>query len=258
MEDFNDDGDLPPPYSAAVNASSTVSAQHADPRAYSSLFACHVADLRAQITASQAARASARDDRDSYILSLIVPYMEDFFAFISEIHPTPKLAVATLVPDAAIGKDWKFNDEDEKRAGVVRKLIRVRDASKKKKMEDSYPAEKGSHGGDDVDGAGPSFWWENEGTARRLAKHLQPERPAGAKNTQIVTDRNSNKKSGFRGLFRRSSDIVESAAAVVEERDGVVLTARAEEVTFRRENELGIWETQTGWGIVVRVRIQSV
>lgn len=32
------------------------------------------------------------------------------------------------------------------------------------------------------------------------------------------------------------------------------MTVRAEEVSFRRENELGIWESRNGYGIVVRVR----
>ncbi|KAK1753109.1 hypothetical protein QBC47DRAFT_52763 [Echria macrotheca] len=40
--------------------------------------------------------------------------------------------------------------------------------------------------------------------------------------------------------------------------DRVSVTVRAEEVTFRRENEWGIWESLTGFGIVVRVRVRKL
>ncbi|RFU81414.1 nad-dependent epimerase dehydratase family [Trichoderma arundinaceum] len=252
---LEDGGDLPPPYSPSVNP--TNAAQRADGRSYSSsLFSSHVAGLRDQISASQAARVSARDDHDSCILSLIVPYVEDFLSSISEVHPTPRLSEATLVPDAAIGEDWQFNDEDEKREGEFRRLIRVRD-TKKKDGNSSSRSEKGS------DGTGsrpsPSLWWESESTARRLAKHLQPERPAGPKSVQTPDNgrTNRNKKSGIWGLFRKSDEAVRPAVPAAEEpEDGVSMTARAEEVTFRRENELGLWETMTGWGIVLPADIQ--
>ncbi|KAK4076923.1 uncharacterized protein Triagg1_3890 [Trichoderma aggressivum f. europaeum] len=260
--DFEDGNDLPPPYSPSANPTSSASAQHSDARP-SSIFSSHVAGLRSEITASQAARASARDDRDSYVLSLIVPYMEYFLSSISEIHPTPRLAEATFVPDAAIGEGWKFSDEDERRAGEFRTLIRVRENTKKgdgqtKKKTDGYAL---SEGGDD--GTSPSLWWENEDMARRLAKHLQPQRPASIpKNTQSIRDRcasqaNGSKKSGIWGLFKKSDEPVRPAPPAAEEpKDDVVMTAKAEQVTFRKENEFGLWETLTGFGIVVRVRIR--
>ncbi|PTB49564.1 hypothetical protein M431DRAFT_500038 [Trichoderma harzianum CBS 226.95] len=256
MEDGND---LPPPYSPIVNPASSASVQVSDARP-SSIFSSHVAGLRSEISTSQAARASARDDRDSYVLSLIVPYMEDFLSSISEIHPTPRLAEATFVPDAAIGESWKFSDEDEKRAGEFRTLIRVRENTKKgdgqtKKKADGYTLSSRSEGDDDE--RRPSLWWENEDMARRLAKHLQPQRPAPApRNTQSIRDRcasqaNSSKKSGIWGLFKKSDEPVRPAAPAVEEpKDDVVMTAKAEEVTFRKENEFGLWETLTGFGIV--------
>ncbi|KAH6608283.1 nad-dependent epimerase dehydratase family [Trichoderma cornu-damae] len=259
-----EDGDLPPPYSASANP---------DARSHSaSLLSSHVAGLRDRISASQAARASARDDRDGYVLSLIVPYLEDFLSSVSQMDPTPRLAEATLVPDAAISEDWKFSDEDEKRGGEFRTLIRVRETQKKKKQADggAMPSrpEKSSARSAPSDGTGsrpmiPPLWWESENAARRLAKHLQPERPAAAKSAPMLRDgdcgASSNKKSGLWGLFKKSDKAAQQVVPPTTEGsgDGVTMTARAEEVTFRRENELGIWETMTGWGIVVRVRIQS-
>jgi hypothetical protein len=40
------------------------------------------------------------------------------------------------------------------------------------------------------------------------------------------------------------------------EDDAVKMTVRAEEVTFRRENDFGVWESMSGWGIVVTVRVR--
>lgn len=257
---FEDDGDLPPPYSPSANPSSTTSTQHPDPQSYSSLFSSHVANLRTQISASQAYRASVTDDRDSYVLSIIYPHVEEFISSISEIYPTPRLAEAVLVPDAAVSNGWKFNDEDDKRDGEYRTLIRVCEAKKKDGNDEKkqWPSEKGSGSRNETnDNTSPALWWESESTALRLAKHLQPQRPASSTDGQAAKDR-SSKKSGIRGLFKRSEDIPQNIASK-EERpvERVTMTTRAEEVTFRKENECGIWETRTGWGIILRVRIRS-
>jgi hypothetical protein len=36
--------------------------------------------------------------------------------------------------------------------------------------------------------------------------------------------------------------------------DRVEMVVRAEEVTFRKENEFGVWESMSGFGIVVTVK----
>ncbi|KAL6901099.1 hypothetical protein GGI43DRAFT_404030 [Trichoderma evansii] len=248
------DGDLPPPYSASANTSNTTPAQHPDPQSYSSLFSSQVANLRTQISASQAYRASVTDDRDSYVLSIIFPYVEEFIASISEIHPTPRLAEATIVPDAAVSNGWKFNDEDDKRDGEYRTLIRVCEAKKKDGNDEKkqWPSEKSTGSSDD------ELWWESESTARRLAKHLQPQRPAPSSTDIQASKDRSSKGSGLRGLFKRSENVPQYVASKEERHvERVTMTTRAEEVTFRKENEFGIWETRTGWGIVMRVRIHS-
>ncbi|KAL7920628.1 hypothetical protein ACQKWADRAFT_298019 [Trichoderma austrokoningii] len=258
-----EDDDLPPPYSPSANLStSTSTQQHPDPQSYSSLFSSQIANLRTQIPASQAHRASITDDRDAYVLSIIFPYVEEFLSSISKIYPTPRLAEAILVPDAAVSNGWKFNDEDDKRDGEYKTLIRVCEANKKDGNDEKkqWPPEKGSHSTNETnDGTDSALWWDSESTALRLAKHLQPPRPASSSPTdgQAAKDR-SSKKPGIRGLFKRSGDVPQNIASK-EERpvERVTMTARAEEVTFRKENEFGIWETRTGWGIIMRVRIYS-
>ncbi|POR33828.1 UDP-glucose 4-epimerase [Tolypocladium paradoxum] len=102
--------------------------------------------------------------------------------------------------------------------------------------------------------------------ARRLAKHLQPARAAPPVDRQTVrahvAQAKESSKSSRWGLFKKdepplpppASSPAPSASAG---RDAVTMSAGAEEVTFRRENEMGIWESTTGWGIVVRVRIRN-
>ncbi|KAL7895507.1 hypothetical protein HDV63DRAFT_381632 [Trichoderma sp. SZMC 28014] len=260
MDRLEDDGDLPPPYSPSTNPSSSTATQHPDPQSYSSLFSSHVANLRAQISASQAYRASVTDDRDSYILSIIYPHVEEFISSISEIFPTPRLAEAILVPDAAVSDGWKFNDEDDKRDGEYRALIRVCEVKKKDGSDEKkqWPSEKGSGSNENSDGTSPALWWESERTALRLAKHLQPQRPASSSTDgQPAKDRNG-KMPAIWGLFKRPENVPQNVASK-EERpvERVTMTTKAEEVTFRKENEFGIWETKTGWGIVLRVRIHS-
>jgi hypothetical protein len=35
------------------------------------------------------------------------------------------------------------------------------------------------------------------------------------------------------------------------------MVVRADEVTFRKENDFGVWESRTGYGIVVRIRVKK-
>lgn len=185
--------------------------------------------------------------------------MEEFLSSISEVYPTPRLAEAILVPDAAVSNGWKFNEEYDKRDGEYRTLIRVCEATKKDGNDEKkqWPSEKGS-GNSINDETMPALWWDSESSALRLAKHLQPQRPAASStNGQAAKDR-SSKKSGLRGLFKRSGDVPQHVASKEERHvERVTMTTRAEEVTFRKENELGIWETKTGWGIIMRVRTHS-
>lgn len=231
------DEDLPPPYSAAPGPA---------PCASSSLFAHHLAGIRAQMLHEQAARLSARDRADGQTLALLVPPVEELLASIAGMHPPPALVEATLVPDGAVGPDWALSDGDERRGGEVRTVVRVRRAEPKLELA----------------GDGHGLWWSDEAAARRLARHLQPERAAPAVDRQTVRARAAQGRRSRWGLFKRDEPPPPpvppvSPPASGPGRDDVTMSAGAEEVTFRRENEMGIWESRTGWGIVVRVRIRS-
>ncbi|KAF4482695.1 hypothetical protein CGGC5_v009012 [Colletotrichum fructicola Nara gc5] len=117
------------------------------------------------------------------------------------------------------------------------------------------------------------WWWADEDMARRLARQLQPEPRLDRTVVRQVVEQviQEKKKARGWGLFRggSSSEAVASSSSSSapppdvsmarqqqQQDEDVSMTVRSEEVTFRRENELGIWESMRGWGIVARVRIR--
>ncbi|ODA80473.1 hypothetical protein RJ55_03431 [Drechmeria coniospora] len=238
----------PPPYSpptALVDSAAPPSAAPSSAAPSSSYFSNHLAGLRGRMHAEQDARLSARDRTDDRTLALVVPHVERLLASVAAIDPAPTLVEATVVPDLALAHDWRPS-EDERRAGETRVLLRVSRPSK-----GAVKAASGGGEGDD------ELWWADEDLARRLAAHLQPEpRPRPPRPT--TTGAPATHRSSRWPLFGRPKlpppppPPPTSGDAV----DDVAMTVAAEEVTFRRENAMGLWETRTGWGLVVRLRIR--
>ncbi|OHE92448.1 hypothetical protein CORC01_12239 [Colletotrichum orchidophilum] len=117
------------------------------------------------------------------------------------------------------------------------------------------------------------WWWSDEGLARRLAKRLQPEPKLDRTVVRAVVEQaKEDKKAGRWGLFRSGAEPSSPLSSSLNlplprqfatpmpppamPEEIVSMTVRAEEVTFRRENEMGIWESMRGFGIVARVRIR--
>ena len=130
-----------------------------------------------------------------------------------------------------------------------------------------------------------ALWWSDEGMARRLAKHLQPARHLTTQPTKpkaVAVQRPPERNSMFSSLFKKqeprpvpapepvgqgpdskenpkmaplfqNSRLGRQRPSDEEARHHVSMQVRAEEVTFRRENEMGLWESRTGWGIMLRV-----
>ncbi|KAI1801443.1 hypothetical protein F4811DRAFT_534420 [Daldinia bambusicola] len=124
-----------------------------------------------------------------------------------------------------------------------------------------------------------TLWWRDEEMTRRLANYLQPKKekkPQVRFNSVVQTvveqrlPPKKEKKSWFWG--KRASDqkppepvvpsplkadtIVDDTQGEQEDK-GADMTVTAQEVAFRQENELGIWESVRGWGIVVTVKVKS-
>lgn len=126
-----------------------------------------------------------------------------------------------------------------------------------------------------------ALWWSDESMARRIAKDLlfEPSTPTRSSTAPSIGSSSSSRTPAMPsqkpGILRTLLDSFNNnpqqvypplpgkapAAPLLpppppppqqKKAGGSTMTVRAEEITFRRENEMGIWESKTGWGIVVR------
>jgi hypothetical protein len=245
--------DLPPPYSPS---SSAALPPRQPSSASPSLFTSQLSNLRQQVSAN----TSARQARDSQILSHLVPYIEDFISSIATFDPTPTRAEAILLPSGAVGHDWQLSDEHETRDGEIREVILVQrhDKLRSDAAGSSKAAYPSSSSASDTD-----LWWSDETMARRLSKHLQPEKPAAERAApQPAPPPKQEKKPSRWKIFSKESYIEARAPSASapnrEPTEDVTMTAKAEEVTFRHENNFGIWESTTGWGIIVQIKLHRI
>ncbi|KAF4471670.1 hypothetical protein FALBO_1405 [Fusarium albosuccineum] len=256
------DEELPPPY---TESGPSVTAQSSQP-SITSIFSSHLNSLPLRILSAQAARTSARDQRDSEILTRLVPHVEDLLSSIAAMEPPPRVVEMTMVPEEAVDEHWVFSDEDQSRTVVRvqedRKLVggQKQPAKPERKQEEKAFDEWGRWE-DEAEDSTPRniLWWSDRDMANRLARYLAPEpvdRRAGKAHVQQAKQ---EKKSARWGLFKKAEPAPPPPPPVQprEEEDPVTMTVKAEEVTFRRENEMGIWEGKTGWGLVVRIKIRQ-
>ncbi|KAL4727165.1 hypothetical protein ACLX1H_006066 [Fusarium chlamydosporum] len=253
QNDAFDDGELPPPY---TESGPSVSTPISEPQqSVATIFSSHLHNLPLRIHSAQAARTSARDQRDSEILTLLVPHVEDMLSSVAAMDPPPRLAETIIVPGDAVGEEWFFEDEDRSRT-VVRvrehhKLISDRKQPPKRESEARKDRAFDDWGRwEDCTTPDPSadnvLWWSDHDMAVRLAKYISPERV----DRQVVKVHvEQAKKSSRWGLFKKNEPQPPPAPKPkVQEEEPVTMVVKAEEVTFRRENDMGIWEGKTGWG----------
>ncbi|KAK1772263.1 hypothetical protein QBC33DRAFT_582754 [Phialemonium atrogriseum] len=119
------------------------------------------------------------------------------------------------------------------------------------------------------------LWWRDEAMAAGAAAHLRPGEPVRVERRQVqaaVENARDGRKKGW-GWMRRRSDAPAARAAAApplvampagpapgpgvaaEVDEPASITVRADEVTFRKESELGVWESMNGFAILVTVRI---
>ncbi|KAI0900723.1 hypothetical protein F4806DRAFT_166530 [Annulohypoxylon nitens] len=119
------------------------------------------------------------------------------------------------------------------------------------------------------------LWWHDEEMTHRLASYLQPKEennvPVEERSVvQVVVEHRIPAKKEKKGwLWGRRTSGQNPASAVTpteteveakrpqEKQKGARMTVAAQEVAFRQENELGIWESFRGWGIVVAVKVKT-
>ncbi|KAK3312916.1 hypothetical protein B0H66DRAFT_485386 [Apodospora peruviana] len=129
-----------------------------------------------------------------------------------------------------------------------------------------FDTEPSSSSGDNHD----TWFFHDEAMAHRLANYLRPEPNLDRRHIQAaVAGVRPSSGSGWRWGRKKQTPAATTqptpAAPVRQqvspllqpgETERASMTVRAEEVTFRKENDFGIWETITGYGIVVAVRVR--
>lgn len=249
---MSNDDDLPPPYSFSSSPGPSVPVQSV-PHILSS----HLSGLPARISLARTAHSSARDEQDAEILALLVPHIEDLLQTFSLMDPTPSRLEMTMVPQDAVGADWEFSDGNR-----LRKLIRVGEPTKGPDVKEKEEEKKTSYddwGNAESSSSDNSLWWEDEALASRLCKHLRYEPPQPKPEPQPVEPPQQRPtKKGWGGFFRKAEPVpVRFQSAPRVQDDGVDFTVQPKTVSFRRENEMGIWESKSGYGLVVRIRVRQ-
>ncbi|RXG42024.1 hypothetical protein VDGE_07597 [Verticillium dahliae] len=231
------DPDAPPSYNEAIFSSPSSSSP---PSPSPTTVSAHLATLPARLRA----RRPALDTHDQDLLTLLIP---DVQAHLAALHaaprrgaPPPRAGQLTLVPAAAVPASWhpseKADGPDE-----LWQTVRVRDgkgvvcdsasddgdvpaaASASAREFDEWGRWEDDAGEGGAAAKKGSWWWRDEELAIRLAGLLRPD--------------------GRRG-------------PALGGRTGDEMKVTAEEVSFRRENEMGLWESMNGWAVVVRITVR--
>lgn len=271
-------GDSPPP------AYPSISPPQPSQTDYITWYLSHLAP---QIRLS---RQRDQSHRDATILSLLTPHITAFLdAFATRSRE--ESAEVVLVP-AAASAGWTFVRPAGGRGSEVGGLVEVavdKESAEKLRLRDqndhgrdgepqkAVTAEgSGEWQRNEFDDWGrwdsdpetapdtPEYlWWSDEALAKRLARLLQPNQPRPVPPPQAP--REPARPAASKWDILRSPDPLEPkrpargyGPSMGAGRGGVMnmgvgMSVKAEEVTFRRENEMGIWESRGGFALVVRV-----
>ena len=243
---LNDDlSQPPPPYSPSPHQ--TTNRSSSSTTEPPSLFAPQIASLHAQIISNNQVQTSIRDEQANRYLSAIIPHLETFLQQIATIHPVPRVVEAYLVPDDAVGKTWDLSDKGEKLRGEVRSIVRVSDkgldavagsqGEKSGKAMETTTSVSESGGGSSSKGFNEWGWWDDD-------DRKDGSSSGGGSSTLWWNDE------------RMARQVARALQATSRSDGNVSMRIASEEVTFRRENEMGLWESKSGWGIVARLRIR--
>ena len=248
------------PYSAS-SASQYYSAQIQD----------QLRSLTAQIRSAQTQRSLLTHGNDEQILTLLATEIQIFFSGFTNSglqRGTLILVPSGAVQEGATPMEYDFRDPEE-----YDRVLRVRNKEEKESGE---------------------WFWKDEEMARRLARYLSPTpswkqlpsrrddgseddepRPAvkafvkRTQKTPVEVMQKQNK--GFFG-FRKKGTITsierppgaqerdlnidpDAKVADASPDDQAALSVRAEEVSFRMENEMGLFESQRGWALVLKLNV---
>ncbi|KAI0181223.1 hypothetical protein GGR52DRAFT_523317 [Hypoxylon sp. FL1284] len=171
------------------------------------------------------------------------------------------------------GKDSKSVSEYSKTRSMVKDPYW---ASGRESSDWGRLSDASSSSDDDID-VGEALWWQDEDMARRLASYLQPnsEKRASLEIDSVIQavaeQRMPSKFKRWRGWWEGSRARNSSGSAGMPYTDHNVgvdkwyegrgnddaeMAISAQKVAFRHENDFGLLESLSGWGIIVAVRVR--
>ncbi|RDL37072.1 uncharacterized protein BP5553_04505 [Venustampulla echinocandica] len=241
--------DAPPPSYSEIGSPSSGSSSY-----YSSQINSQLASLTTQISTQQTQATLLSHAHSEHVLSLLTYEIQDYlstFARSGRRRGTLILIPAAGVTDEkAVPAAFDCSNPDEGTCDVV---VRV----------------KGKGDADEM------WYWRDEEMAERLAACLRPpppppsERGLPPRKEQVAQQQQPQQST--RGLWGRAKSAVKTAAMNEmgnyevgrdvktappgPREDKVIMDVKAEEVLFRTENDFGIFGSETGWGIVVRLKV---
>jgi len=257
---FADEEPAPPAYTESTPSVPSVPAYQpysSTSQYYSHQIQDQLQSITTQIKSLETQKCLLSHVKDEKILSLLTTqiqiYLSDFAK--AGLHKGTLILIPAkgFQEENAVPVEYDFKNPDE-----YDRVVRVRD-----KEADEY-------------GEGYMFW-RDEDMARRLAGYLRPDKdlknaelPSRTQQTKAAEQASQTTGRGFWG--RKKSSLVGAERPVLIEsqimqvdhlvnaplgrsEDQVLMNVKAEEVVFRTENDFGIYGTQRGWGIILKLRV---
>lgn len=244
--------------------------------------------LPLQMRRARQDQVNHQKDDEHLLVEHLIPYIAEFFhnlpasVLYLQNHQRPLSAELILLPAnaAPATQGWALSGLDQRREDAA--LVQVVEVTSpgKEKLDclDQKPSDTlyETLGGDGKD----LLWWRNEDLAGRLAStircYLEPERNAGSvlrsayganglyekqeggfvRRNGFTSRDKSHASTGHKALGSQSRSGTQNGNR--NDDSGVIkATVQTEEVTFRCENDMGLWESSSGWVIVVTVTVTS-
>ncbi|KAI3392999.1 hypothetical protein diail_4910 [Diaporthe ilicicola] len=246
-----------------------------------------VSRLPSLIRERQQSQASQRLSEDDTLVQHIVPFIHDFFLeFSTESHmrktKSPHESVSmelVLVPqDAArANQGWTLAGLGERREQC--EFFKLREIAAPDKLKRVSKNGESIQVSDEAAGT-DTLWWRDEERALRLSSTLRgilsPERPQRSEpqrhvevEEQDAAEQHGSKGKSparsFFGLSKKSRSPVEptvpeqpkiqNKSFATVSLGSVQVNVQVEGVTFRKENDFGLWESSSGWAIVINATV---
>lgn len=284
FEQASNADDLPPPYTEHANPPPVVS-RHAQP------LYCRPGGSHNIIQGEGSTEIPPRPGRvktsrsEDQLAAHISPYISSFLqetertcASLNAQHPSNFRADLYLVPEEAIpvGEDWQLSgidylkhncnhlqltrvatpndDNNEKHSRPWYKDqctcgCSLSSQSEKQGQKEKDGLDNGSQTTGEPSGVpGENVWWKNETQARWVAEYLHQQLRDIPSSRLEKTPHGEDRKHTCGCECHRSGP---SNLRLQGPAEAIEATVRTEEMAFRRESDMGLWESKSGWTIIV-------